>query len=67
MSDELKDRVRAANPPFKGARRRYEFPHEAAQICYMIGYEWAQETGKPVAACVTKACRFYWELFDEKK
>jgi len=67
MTDTLKDRVRAANPPFEGARRRYEMPDEARAACHLVGHEWAKEHGEPVAASITKACSAYWELFDERK
>ena len=69
--DDLKERIAALlkdkSITFKGARKRYNLAPGAAGILYATGREWAQETGTPVAAGITRACSAYWELYEERK
>lgn len=68
--DELKECIAALLKSgaltFKGARKRHNLAPGATGILYAEGRKWAQETGEPVAAAITKACAAYWELFEER-
>ena len=68
--DNLTDRIAAllksGSLTFKGARKRHNLAPGATGILHAEGRRWAQETGEPVAAGITKACAAYWELFEER-
>jgi len=66
MMDELERRVRELDLPFKLAKRRYHLAPGAFGKLAEVAYKYAQETGEPRAACVTRACAAYWRIYDER-
>jgi hypothetical protein len=65
--DELKARLKAINPSFDGAVRRYHLPSEARAVIMAVAAQWSRDTGAPRKQAVTMAAAAYWELFDERK
>ena len=67
MEDQIRELVDSGQLTFKGARRRHHLAPGAFGILSRVAIEYANETGEPRAASITKACAIYWRLYDERK